>query len=294
MINLNKILPAVLLPALFAGCGQSERRESSTKEDSIIIIPDLRTDTLNRGLAKIYGKSRLWTTHLRDIRLNREAPPVPFAVDSVDIEVNVPGQRVRLTLNPTEPECSRRNRRRCLRPTPAPVTFDYPVLQVARDKSCGVTTITAGIDKRPVDGAFRKIEIRDPGTSFCQTLVLDPLQATLSSTHWDRLGGGEVMHRNIFRGPWLRPKKDRENPGPDPLPPPPLVTEYSGWNKNGTWQTCQVVHREPIACTTIYGPDEEFRDACTKSGARAFTCGCHSYLCSERLSGGNSGPIRLQ
>lgn len=61
---------------------------------------------------------------------------------------------------------------------------------------------------------------------------------------------------------------------------------YEGYDIDGRESRCAVPSPdEPQACTAIYGPDEVFRDACVAAGNKAFTCGCHHYLCSASMSG---------
>ena len=61
------------------------------------------------------------------------------------------------------------------------------------------------------------------------------------------------------------------------------VKQFSGYNMEGQKVSCSAPG-ENVACTMIYGPEEEFKARCEAAGHQAFICGCHDYLCSENLN----------
>jgi hypothetical protein len=56
---------------------------------------------------------------------------------------------------------------------------------------------------------------------------------------------------------------------------------YTGLDINGNSKTCSAVPMG-LACTMLYGTDEEFADNCQKSGKVAYACACHSYICMDK------------
>jgi hypothetical protein len=63
----------------------------------------------------------------------------------------------------------------------------------------------------------------------------------------------------------------------------PGELDYTGYTMKGEHISCSKP-KPGQACTTIYGPDEKFKQACTDAGYKAYTCGCHDYLCEEKIS----------
>ena len=57
---------------------------------------------------------------------------------------------------------------------------------------------------------------------------------------------------------------------------------YTGLDINGNFKSCSEMDGE-IACTLIFGPDEEFASECNNSGLTAITCDCHDYICVENI-----------
>ena len=73
----------------------------------------------------------------------------------------------------------------------APLHVELPVVSVKAD-SCGVKTIVARQDMRPVDGALEQITVTDPSHMTCQTLVAVVPQATYTTQYFDRRNGKNV------------------------------------------------------------------------------------------------------
>jgi hypothetical protein len=55
-----------------------------------------------------------------------------------------------------------------------------------------------------------------------------------------------------------------------------------GYTLRGEWRRCPKPAEE-LVCPAIYGPEEEFDEACKKAGFSSAMCGCSSYLCSTNI-----------
>lgn len=62
----------------------------------------------------------------------------------------------------------------------------------------------------------------------------------------------------------------------------PGELEFTGYDMSGNQVSCTNPRTE-LACTAIYGPEEEFSKKCEAKGYQSYTCGCHDYLCSEKV-----------
>lgn len=79
---------------------------------------------------------------------------------------------------------------------------------------------------------------------------------------------------------------------PATLPPPPSSSSnkqapgagtFTGYDIKGNHVSCTPTGQE-MACTLIYGPEEEFATRCVQAGHEKFDCGCHDYLCSKPVN----------
>lgn len=57
---------------------------------------------------------------------------------------------------------------------------------------------------------------------------------------------------------------------------------FTGFDINGENSSCNVT--TPAECEDIFGPQNEFSAQCQNEGGTVGTCGCHSYLCSKKIS----------
>jgi len=62
-----------------------------------------------------------------------------------------------------------------------------------------------------------------------------------------------------------------------------LGAVYSGYNLSGVETTCSKPPEE-LACTMVYTEGEQFSAKCSTEGGQSFTCGCHQYLCSTKIT----------
>ncbi len=60
------------------------------------------------------------------------------------------------------------------------------------------------------------------------------------------------------------------------------VRMVDGFGIKGEAKSCSPMDPGTI-CTTSYTDEDRWADKCRASGAQATQCGCHAYICSEKL-----------
>lgn len=73
-----------------------------------------------------------------------------------------------------------------------PLVVTVPITSITTD-SCGIHTVTAQIDERPVDGGLKQIVILDPSEITCQTFVEVLPKAKYVTKHYDRFDSKQVV-----------------------------------------------------------------------------------------------------
>lgn len=58
---------------------------------------------------------------------------------------------------------------------------------------------------------------------------------------------------------------------------------HKGFNSDGTFSEC-VIPKDTV-CTEVFEPGDAFGMQCEKEGHEKFFCGCHTYLCSDKVTG---------
>lgn len=71
------------------------------------------------------------------------------------------------------------------------LSVELPIKSVQKD-DCGIFTVTALRDLRPVDGVFEKLTVTDVTNMTCKPLVAVDPQAIYETRYYDRMGGKEV------------------------------------------------------------------------------------------------------
>ena len=57
-------------------------------------------------------------------------------------------------------------------------------------------------------------------------------------------------------------------------------TVYTGLDIDGRYRSCKQMSAL-VACTEIFGPEEEYAAECEASGNLVITCNCHDYICVD-------------
>lgn len=70
---------------------------------------------------------------------------------------------------------------------------------------------------------------------------------------------------------------------------PSEASEFSGFDLKGAKQRCQAIKPGQM-CTMVYTEAEAFAAKCRSLGHKAFQCGCHAYLCSNKIAFESSQP----
>lgn len=79
----------------------------------------------------------------------------------------------------------------CAQFMPAPLIVELPITSLKTD-SCGIHTIVAREDKRPVDGSLSVMTIKDATDMTCKTLVAVANEASYQTSYVDRVKGKDV------------------------------------------------------------------------------------------------------
>jgi hypothetical protein len=74
-----------------------------------------------------------------------------------------------------------------------------PITSISTD-SCGVETIVASKDLRPVDGGFVQITVTDNSRSICEIVYPYMTVVDVKTAHYTRSESNEVTTNSIFRG----------------------------------------------------------------------------------------------
>jgi hypothetical protein len=77
----------------------------------------------------------------------------------------------------------------CILSMPVPVIVELPIVQVSYDR-CGVRTIVAKKDSRPVDGALEVITVKDVSYNVCN-VNFSP-SASYRTEYFNRMGGKDI------------------------------------------------------------------------------------------------------
>lgn len=85
----------------------------------------------------------------------------------------------------------------CAQVMPVPVQVELPIVSVQTDM-CGIRTVTAMRDSRPVDGELQQIKIIDPSKMTCRTFVAVQPKATYVTSYFDRLDGVTVTNKSTM------------------------------------------------------------------------------------------------
>jgi hypothetical protein len=92
----------------------------------------------------------------------------------------------------------------CAMVMPAPITIELPIIAEEHD-GCGTRVITAFVDRRPVDGDFEQIVLKDHTSDRCMYLRAVPATEVLYETESSGMGpmvktqssfAGEALHQN--------------------------------------------------------------------------------------------------
>jgi hypothetical protein len=59
---------------------------------------------------------------------------------------------------------------------------------------------------------------------------------------------------------------------------------HRGYDMSGKEATCPVIATENLMCTMVFGPEDAYAAACKQAGHTAYMCGCHRYLCSQKIA----------
>ncbi len=85
----------------------------------------------------------------------------------------------------------------CAQVMPVPVQVKLPIVSVQTDL-CGIRTVTALLDGRPVDGELQQIKIIDPSNMTCRTFVAVQPKATYVTSFYDRIDGITVTNQSTM------------------------------------------------------------------------------------------------
>lgn len=80
----------------------------------------------------------------------------------------------------------------CAMVMPPPLIVELPIVSVTKD-SCGIRTVTAKKDYRPVDGALELITIIDPSQMTCETFAVVHHEATYTTSYFDHFKSQNVV-----------------------------------------------------------------------------------------------------
>lgn len=73
-----------------------------------------------------------------------------------------------------------------------PLVITAPITSIITD-NCGIHTVTAQLDERPVDGGLTQIVVLDPSEITCQTFVAVLPKAKYVTKHYNRMESKEVV-----------------------------------------------------------------------------------------------------
>lgn len=79
----------------------------------------------------------------------------------------------------------------CAIAMPAPLIVELPITSVESD-DCGIVTVTAQQDSRPVDGSLQELKVTDASQMTCKTFIAVFSEAHYKTSYYDRRNGKKV------------------------------------------------------------------------------------------------------
>lgn len=83
----------------------------------------------------------------------------------------------------------------CAMVMPQPTLVELPIVSTKED-GCGVKTIIAKEDQRPVDGGLSEIKIQDTTSMKCRMFLES--KASYVTAHYDRMEGKQIVNKSTF------------------------------------------------------------------------------------------------
>ena len=128
----------------------------------------------------------------------------------------------------------------CAQMMPAPLVVQLPVVSVTSD-SCGLRTVTAKQDSRPVDGMLQEIKVTDSSRMTCKTFVAVEPTAIYKTAFFDRMSGKAVQDESTMTLAFK--VSSSENEVFETSLAPPILVEYvqnSGFSPEPTTNTVYI------------------------------------------------------
>ena len=119
----------------------------------------------------------------------------PAGILSGTVQVNYDQKTVKMHLQPSMPPCSAGLF--CAQVMPQPVEIELPIVSVKKD-NCGVLEVTALKDMRPVDGALKKIQLKDATNVTCKFIVAFIQTASYETRFYSRVEAKEIVARSTM------------------------------------------------------------------------------------------------
>jgi hypothetical protein len=105
------------------------------------------------------------------------------------MHVDYDAQTVSLTVPRRMPRCPRDMA--CIQVMPSPMIVQLPITDIKTD-SCGIRTVVALKDQRPVDGILQKIKLVDASDATCQFFRAPDQPASYQTRAYDRMSSREI------------------------------------------------------------------------------------------------------